>query len=65
MPIRSGGIESILGKVAQRTGAEPPCGCRSATKLGLQCCKGNNGFKGILDSKVGSSDLLGGTDKTQ
>ena len=48
---------SICGLTA---GAEPPCGWRSVTKLGLQYCKDKNGFKRILDSKVGSSDLLGG-----
>jgi len=39
-------------------GAEPPCGCRSETKLDLKCCKDKNSFTRILDSKVGSSDLL-------
>jgi hypothetical protein len=40
------------------TGAEPPCGCRGVTKLDLQCRKGKSSPKRILDSKVGSSDLL-------
>jgi len=40
-------------------GTEPPCGCRSVTKLDLKCCKGKINLKRILDSKVGSSDLLG------
>ena len=42
------------------TGAEPPCGFRSVTELDLKCCKGKTSPKRILDSKVGSSDLLGG-----
>jgi hypothetical protein len=41
-------------------GAEPPCGWRSEAKLGLKCCKGKPSLKRILDSKVGSSDWLGG-----
>jgi hypothetical protein len=41
-------------------GAEPPCGWHSVTKLDLKCCKGKINLKRILDSKVGSSDLLGG-----
>jgi hypothetical protein len=42
-------------------GAEPPCGWHSVTQLDLQCCKGKTNLKRILDSKVGSSDLLGGS----
>ena len=44
---------------AERTGAAPPCGWRSVTKLDLKYCKGKINLKRTLDSKVGSSDLLG------
>ena len=45
-------------------GAEPPCGWRSVTRLDLKYCKGKINLKKTLDSKVGSSDLLCGTDIT-
>jgi hypothetical protein len=50
---------STDGRVPLMAGAEPPCGWRNVTKLGLQCCKGKSSLKRILDSKVGSSYLLG------
>jgi hypothetical protein len=59
---RSGSLTGFYGTpfivFRLTTGAEPPCGCRSVTKLDLQCRKGKSSPKRILDSKVGSSDLL-------
>jgi len=46
------------GASALTAGAEPPCGWRSVTKLDMKCCKDKNRLNRILDSKVGSSDLL-------
>jgi hypothetical protein len=53
---------SIIQACARRqtVRAESPCGCHSVTKLGLKDCKGKTSPKRILNSKVGSSDLLGG-----
>jgi hypothetical protein len=47
------------------TGVQPPCGCRSVTKLDLKCCKRNASLKRTLDSKVGCNELLCGHDARQ
>ena len=46
---------------AQRLGTEPPCVLRTVTKLSLKCCKCKNNLIRVFDSKVGSSDGLGGS----
>jgi hypothetical protein len=52
-------VTTVTGTTSCRTlttGAEPPCGWHSVTKLGLKRCKGKNYLTRILDSKVGSSN---------
>ena len=53
-------IHSGYSDAPPNGGAEPPCSWRSAMILDIETLQTHTPSSGILDSKVGSSDWLGG-----